>query len=329
MPVSDTFYNCWGKKLAIAMASADGVVFSARHFMKHYSECGILGGVMDWNSIISDVFSGSILLGLGSICGWLAGIAKGKKKSSLAIERKDTLYQPLLDELSAYSDFKWDIYTEIKANHLHEIVNNQYKYGLNDSLLQKCLELNNLIEDYIRINPIAIAYSIIVKIFETAYKEIYGSVVDGIINHCDRDGNEWDEEVMVAPLICIERTDFSKIILKLLKSEEMHSEQVCVDYENDIYLPIYSQLKNIYASALYARVNGKKFNLPSPKIELNMLPEEYMALNYDFFLKYNTDKRIIDKYSIRKNIIYLNQSIIQELKEIIKEIVKVYEVEQI
>lgn len=297
--------------------------------MEHYSKCGVLGGLMDWNSIIGEVFSGSIVLGLGGIGGWLVGIAKGKKKSSLAIERKNTIYQPLLDELSTYSDFKWDIYTEIKVNHLFEIVNNQYKYGLNDSLLQKCLELNNLIENYIRIKPIAIAHSIIVEIFKTAYKKIYGSVVDGTIYHCDENGNEWEQEIMAAPLIYMEQTDFSEIILDLLKSQEMYDEEVCVDFENDLYLPIYSQLKNIYASVLYVHVNGKKLNLPSRKIELNMSPEEYMALNYDFFQKYNRDKGIIDKHSIRENIIYLNQSIIQELKEIIEGIVKVYEVEQI
>lgn len=284
---------------------------------------------MDWNSIVSDVVSGSILLAVGALGGGVVGIAKGKKKSSLAIERKNTIYQPLLDELVVYSDFGWDILTDIKVQHLKEIVNNHYKYGIDDQLFSKCLELANFITEYTSIKPINIAHSIIVDLFELGFEEIYGSVVEGVINHCDRDGNEWDEEVMVEPLLVIEQGDFSKGIIELLSNEGMYGEEICMDYENDVCLPIYSQLKNIYASALYVRVNGEKYKLPNAIINLDLSPEEYIALNYDFFQKFNSDQRIMNKYKLREEIVYQCQSVIQELIETIEKIVKIYEVEQI
>lgn len=49
---------------------------------------------MDWNIIWSDVISGTILLIIGGVGGWFAGVIKGKKESSTAIERKNEIYQP-------------------------------------------------------------------------------------------------------------------------------------------------------------------------------------------------------------------------------------------
>lgn len=58
-----------------------------------------------------------------------------------------------------------------------------------------------------------------------------------------------------------------------------------------------------------------------------MLPEEYIALHYDFFDLYNADERIKKKYELREEIIYTSQSIVQSLKETIDQIIKIYEVE--
>ena len=76
----------------------------------------------------------------------------------------------------------------------------------------------------------------------------------------------------------------------------MYSDEVCVDEENVLYMPIYSQLKRIYHLALNVIINGEKYIKPKPVIELKMLPEEYIALHYDFFDLYNNDKRIKKKY---------------------------------
>ena len=54
---------------------------------------------MDWNIIWSDVISGTILLIIGGVGGWFAGVIKGKKESSKEIERKKEIYKPLKNEL--------------------------------------------------------------------------------------------------------------------------------------------------------------------------------------------------------------------------------------
>ena len=69
---------------------------------------------MDWNTILGDIISGAILLAIGGIGGWFTGIIKGKKESSTAIERKNEIYQPLINELKKYSQFDWNIQEIIK-----------------------------------------------------------------------------------------------------------------------------------------------------------------------------------------------------------------------
>ena len=284
---------------------------------------------MDWNSILTDVISGTFLLVIGGIGGWIAGMTKGKKKSELAIERKNEIYQPLLEELMRYTNFNWDIMTEIKAPQLLEIVNNRYKYGLSDELLKKCESLNNSINIYSHINTISVAHKIIVQIFKEAYEEIYGSIIEGVSYHSDRDGNEWEIEEVAEPVKCLEEFDCSKQIRNLLTNEGMYSDEVCIDYENSLYEPIYKQLKDMYASSLYIHIDGEQYKLPKRKIELSMTPEEYMAYYYDFFERFNQNEDIQKKYKVREDIIYSSQSIVQDLKDIIENIVKIYEVEQI
>lgn len=105
--------------------------------------------------------------------------------------------------------------------------------------------------------------------------------------------------------------------------------EVCIDYENGLFEPIYGQLKRIYASALYVIINGKRYENAKPVIDLKMSPEEYMAYQYDFFKIYNADEIIKQKYELREEIIYTSQAIVEELKERIGKIVRVYEVEQV
>lgn len=282
---------------------------------------------MDWNEILKEVISGSILIAVGGVAGWLGGLFKGKKESSRAIERKNEIYQPLINEIEKYSDFDWSIREKIKVPFLKDIVNNSYKYGIKDEILTQCNHLFDTINDYNSVDSIRVAHSIIVGIFEKGYTEIYGSIIDGISYQSDRDGNEWEEEVIAEPIQVIRQSNYSKEIESLLYNEGMYSDEVCVDEENALYMPIYLQLERIYHLALNVIVNGEKYIKPKPVIELKMLPEEYIALNYDFFDLYNNDERIKKKYELREEIIYTSQSIVQSLKETIDQIIKVYEVE--
>lgn len=67
---------------------------------------------MDWNEVLKDIVSGTIMLAIG---GWLGGVIKGKKQSSMAIERKNQIYQQLLDEINIYTIFDWSILVNIKV----------------------------------------------------------------------------------------------------------------------------------------------------------------------------------------------------------------------
>lgn len=284
---------------------------------------------MDWNAILKEVISGSILIVVGGIAGWFGGLFKGKKESSRAIERKNEIYQPLIDEIEKYSDFDWTIREKIKVPFLKDIVNNSYKYGIRDEILNQCNYLFDIINDYNSVDSIKVAHSIIVSIFEKGYAEIYGSIVDGISYQSDRDGNEWEEEIIAEPVQVVRQSNYSKEIENLLYNEGMYSDEVCVDEENAIYMPIYIQLKRIYHLALNVIVNGKEYIKPKPTIELNMLPEEYIALHYDFFEIYNNDERIKKKYELCEEIIYMSQAIVQSLKETIDQIIKIYEAEEL
>ena len=284
---------------------------------------------MDWNVIWNDVISGAILLAIGSTGGWFAGKIKNKNESSEANKKKNDIYQPLLNELEKYSQHDWDILSKVEAKLLKEIVNDSYKFGLYEDLQGKCDYLYQVMEEYNNINVVKIAHSVIVDIFTKAYEIIYGSTIEGISYHSDRYGNEWEEEEIVEPVKIIQDMHYMKDIENLLRNEEMYSDEVCIDYENDLYEPIYGQLKRIYSGALNVVINGEKYKNPKPIIDMTMLPEEYMAYHYDFFQKYNRNEKIRRKYELQEEIIYTSQSIIQELKDIIKKIVLIYEIEKV
>ena len=283
--------------------------------------------MIDWNEIWKDVISGSISLVVGGFIGWFSGLFKGKKESSRAIERKNEIYQPLLDEIEKYSSFNWSIREKVKTPFLKDVVNNSYKYGIDDEIQDQCNHLYEVVKEYSSIDAFRVAHSIIINIFEEGYAHIYGSIIDGVSHQSDRCGNEWEEEIIAEPVQTIRQSNYSKEIESLLLNEGMYSDEVLIDAENSWYEPIYLQLKRIYQLALNVIVNGEKYIKPKPIIELGMSPEEYIALHYDFFDIYNNDDRIKKKYELREEIIYTSQAIVQSLKDIINQIVKIYEVE--
>ena len=100
---------------------------------------------MDWNEVLKDIVSGTILLAIGGIGGWFGGVIKGKKQSSMAVERKNQIYQPLLDEIKTYTTFDWSILINIKADILKQVVCESYKFGLNEEIQNKCNYLYEVI----------------------------------------------------------------------------------------------------------------------------------------------------------------------------------------
>lgn len=252
--------------------------------------------MINWNEILKDIISGTIMLVIGGVGGWFVGLFKGKKQSSMAIERKNEIYQPLLDDIKKYTTFDWSFLENVKVDILRQVVCDSYKFGLNEEIQDKCNYLYGVIREYNSINPVNVANQIIVDIFNEGYEKVYGSIIDGIAYHTDRDGNEWEEEVLVESVQIMRELNHSKEIESLLRNEGMYSGEVCVDDDNGIYEPIYLELKRIYESALHVIVNGKPCKHSQPVIELDMSPEEYMAYYYDFFGRYNNDERIKKKY---------------------------------
>ncbi|WP_210367872.1 hypothetical protein [Bacillus sp. REN3] len=274
-------------------------------------------------------FSGVAVLIFGALIGWITGFLQGKKKSSLGIERKNEIYQPLLDELLPLSQFDWNVLITQEVPILKEIVKNEYKYGLSKELQGKCNDLYSQIEEFNKINLVSIAHNKIMMIFQRGYEEIFGNIVEGVSIHTDREGNEWEVEHIALPIELIQRGDFEKDIISLLNKEEMYDYEVCVDRENSNYVPVYGDLVHIYDSVLKATINGESYKFPPLKKELIMSPAEYIAIHYDFFETFNADEQKLLKYELREEIIFKSQEIIDDLKGIIRKIVKTYETEEI
>ncbi|RDW18789.1 hypothetical protein [Oceanobacillus chungangensis] len=274
--------------------------------------------LIEWNTVFTDVLTGVILLGIGAVFGFITG----KKKTALTIERKNELYQPLLEELESISYLKNDgLTTKLEAPFLAETIVNDYKYGYRRKLNKKCTSLYSLINQYNSINIVSVAHNIIVDIFENSYEELYGSKIEGISYHSDIDGNEWEEEHLAEPIEFIRRFLSDKSIVSLLNSEGMYDSEVCIDKKNNIFVPIYGQLVSVFYSVLNMEINGVRYQLPPIKKELEMSPAEYMALN-DFFKEFNANTETLKKYKLKEEIISNSQDIVQDLKEVIRKIVR-------
>jgi len=286
-------------------------------------------GMVEWNTVLPDVLSGSAVLIIGAVGGGFFGFFRGKKKSALEIERKNMIYQPLLDELNPVYTFELNVLKNKETPILMEVVTNEYKYGLSTELQEKCNYLYSQIEQFNKINLVSVAHNKVVEIFENGYEEIFGSIIDGIGNNKDREGNEWEVEHLVLPVELIRKKDFNKSIINLLNNEEMFDSEVCVDENNNIFVPIYGDLVHVYNSVLHGTVNGVSNQLPPLKKELGMSSAEYIALNYDFFKIFNADTQKVRKYELREEIIFKSQEVIEDLKEVIRKIVQIYEVEEI
>ena len=93
--------------------------------------------MINWNEILKDIISGTIILVIGGIGGWFVGLFKGKKQSSMAIERKNEIYQPLVDDIKKYTTFDWSFLENVKVDILKQVVCDLYKFGLDEEMQNK------------------------------------------------------------------------------------------------------------------------------------------------------------------------------------------------
>lgn len=255
-------------------------------------------------------------------------IGKERQSPAIAIDRKNKVYQPLLEELEPYTESDWSILDDVNAEYLHTLVEESYKCPLPEKLQEECSDLDANICNYNQIDVVRVAHNIIIEIFKDAYEALYGSIYDGIFQYREYDGSVREDKKLATPIQLIEEGGFEELIDDLLYNEGMYSDVVLINREQQISEPIYGQLKEIYHQALNVWINEEKYSLPEAKIEIDMLPEEYIAYHYDFFERYNAHAEIKEKKKNREEIIYKSQGIVQELKEIIETIVRKYEMEK-
>ena len=123
---------------------------------------------------------------IGGIGGWFGGVIKGKKQSSMAVERKNQIYQPLLDEIKTYTTFDWSILINIKPDILKQVVCESYKFGLNEEIQNKCNYLYEVIQEYNNIKPVAVGVDLLPEkghvILSDIKKIEFGKVVNKIVD---------------------------------------------------------------------------------------------------------------------------------------------------
>lgn len=291
---------------------------------------------MNWQEIMDSVTSDLIVAAVvGLTTGTLAffgGKKKGESISVKAVERKNIIYQPLLEELEKQAYCEWGIIEKITSPRLDDCVINSYKYAFDEDLQMGMGRLYDLHNQFNEISTLGVAHKVSVDIFEKGYTALYGSIIEAIVPQETPDGDEYYEEILADPVLSIRSYYDEKSYKRLLEREGETDDIVVLQIGNsdeDEYADIYSDLKNMYDAALNTISYGVKYELPKQIIDTNLNPAEYMAYKYDFFKLFNAEEKIIKKYELKEEITLLSQVIVQQLKERIEKIVKTYEVEQI
>lgn len=278
-------------------------------------------------SFLSDYGVGALLLLTSAIGSWIGGYFKGKKVSTGSVNTKDTVYQPLIDELTCFSTYDLDVNSELAISFLNEVVNNDYKYSFDKNIADDLRDLKELIDIYHSIRLDVIAYNVLIRQFILGFEELYGSIIDGISYHTTRDGGEYECEEEVLELKILQTSDFSKEIKSLLFNENRVNYAIRLNEDYEEY--VYEQIIKIYNTAFYTSYEGNKAPNRTMKVEWNGAPSEYIAYKHDFFKVFNDEEKVIEKYELREEIIVLTQSIVQKIKEKMRAIVDKYEKEVI
>lgn len=289
----------------------------------------ILGGTMifNWTDIWKEVLAGTLIFIISLIITYMIGIVNGKKKSADAITRKNDIYLPLHDEIELVLE-NINVFENNRLKFASEVMVNNYKYGLDESIITKIDILNELICSFDKINLVNIAHNVIVDHFEFGFTNLFGSIVDGISYNVSPEGYEYETENYVEEFESIKFLSSPDLIIPLLKSEGMPTYSL---YDNDgyEYATLYDDLVRIYSIAMNTKVNGIKVPNRKRIINWDKSAAEYFAYNSEFFNDFNNNEQTKKKYLMKDNILVLAREIIEDLEIIIKKIVLQYEKEQI
>lgn len=281
---------------------------------------------MDLNNIKEELVIGVLLLVITNLLSGFLGFFKGKKKSVDSIKRKDDYYEPLIEHLTKIINNNLLI-ENISSDYLAEIISKDYRYAFDKGIEDRLIVIYNLLERYNSINYYNIADNIFYRQLVDGYTELYGTIIDGYISHCEPDGNEWKEEVDVPEITCFIQSDNNKYY------KELYMKEGCKDYlignYPDICYETYQEVVNLYSSILNLSINGKSLTKRNMIINWEWSSAEYIATRFDFFEVLNSNKDYIEKINIKKSIDELSAEVVEDLKEIVRKIVIYYEKEVI
>lgn len=264
------------------------------------------------------VVSGLILMLITGIVAYI----KGKRLSIDAINRKISIYIPLINQLLIMEQNT--IESTFNVDFVMDVVKNNYKYAISKKVYKNLSKLLDLINEFEDIRIESVAHRIIVESFVEVYERKFGTIIDGISFNSTIDGDEYEIEEEVPELSNLKHYLNPETLKKLIANMDM--DQYILNLEENDYVYINEDLVNIFDIAFNSSFDGREPN----KLIIegwNGSLAEYMAYNIDFQDKFNDDMYINRKVELLKKILTLSDNISNDLKTIVNKIVKKYEKE--
>jgi hypothetical protein len=251
-------------------------------------------------------------------------------KHKSVMERKQTIYIPLIEELNNYFKFpNGDLFSKLEFKFLNEIINKQYLYRLENEMLNECKNFYDLINKFNKTDLTYVASNIIESSFYEGFNELYGNIIDGKIAIYDNEGEvvAWED---------VEPEEFENIrhisyhtdrIIELINHQydyQYSFDDYGNDYDGALYINQY--LSYFYEFAL-AKRNKKNSPSRTQIIDWEGKPEDYISYNYDFFSNFYADGRVKEKEKLLTEIKTCRSNLLNKLDSKLKYIFVTYEKE--
>ncbi|AHM67200.1 hypothetical protein LK13_05005 [Paenibacillus polymyxa] len=242
-------------------------------------------------------------------------------KFETVIARKNELYIPLIEE-----SFKLigkcksgDLFSELEISFMKEIVQKQYKYRVDDELLLKLNDIDNLVNSFNKIDVINICGNIIVDLFTKGFIRLYGDIIEG------EAPIYYDGEIVDYETVYPEEYENIKMIAydKSLVMDAVQQRDDYIVYENEIYN---RSLVTMFEFALADR-NKRYSSSRIPVIDWAGAPEYYIASLCNLDEEYSKNKEMIKKRDCLKDISDLCKDVASLLDQKLKDIFERYEKE--
>ncbi|MDO3411843.1 hypothetical protein QWJ34_18925 [Saccharibacillus sp. CPCC 101409] len=237
------------------------------------------------------------------------------------IGRKNEIYIPIMEELiSIATDISKGKYVNhISDEFINEVISKQYKYRVEEELLNKLMEIDDIIYKFNKIDIKDVSGRIIMRIFNSGFEELYGEIIDGEIPIYD------GEYIVDYDVVYPEEYENIKIIAfdEELLNKVRYAEGDYIEYENEYYS------KALITMFEFALADRNKHYSPqrSPIIEWKGKPEYFIASHSNFYELYDNNTLIIEKNELKKSVNNLCEELKTLIEEKLKEIFNKYEKE--